>query len=352
MPLAEDTACQDIPLAGRLAYFHQNWEVITKDPWLLQTVSGYKLDFVQPLYQNGSPRQLHFSNTEKSCLQEEIQNMLRKQAISESPRHQSEEGFHSQLFLVPKKDGGQRPIINLKRLNAFVKTEHFKMEGIHMLKDLLKPGDWMAKVNMKDAYFMIPIATEDQKFLRFIPIQLSSIRSVLRPMGLYQDHEASSGPTQRARPQTDHIHRRHPAYGRVGDPTPRPHDGVNLPPREPRVCHQFEEISAHSNERVRVPRVRSELPFHGDEASRREAEENQIGSQAAPFREPSDSPNAFVISGQIECSHQCHSSGSTFLPKPPRSARSGRAELLSECRPHTGSSGGASMVGGASNQVE
>ena len=191
---------------------------------------------------------------------------------------------------------------------------------------------------------------------QIIPIQLSSIRSVLRPMGLYQDHEASSGPTQRARPQTDHIHRRHPAYGRVGDPTPRPHDGVNLPPREPGVCHQLEEISAHSNERVRIPRVHSELPFHGDEASRREAEENQIRSQAAPFREPSDSPNAFAISGQIECSHQCHSSGSTFLPKPPekppRSARSGRAELLSECRPHTGSSRGASMVGGASNQVE
>ena len=52
------------------------------------------------------------------------------------------------MFLVPKKDGGQRPMINLKGLNQSVKTEHFKMEGIHMLKDLLKARDWMVKVDL------------------------------------------------------------------------------------------------------------------------------------------------------------------------------------------------------------
>ena len=42
------------------------------------------------------------------------------------------------MFLVAKKDDRLRPVINLKELNISVKTEHFKMEGIHMLKDLLK----------------------------------------------------------------------------------------------------------------------------------------------------------------------------------------------------------------------
>ena len=167
VPLAEDTACQGTPLAGCIAYFQRNWEALTQDPWILQTVSGYRLDLCETLYQSQPPRQLHFSEAEKSCLQEEVQNMLKKQAISETRERQRGSGFHSQLFLIPKKDGGQRPIINLKRLNAFVKTEHFKMEGIHMLKDLLKPNDWMVKVDMKDAYFMVPIATEDRKFLRF-----------------------------------------------------------------------------------------------------------------------------------------------------------------------------------------
>ena len=76
-------------------------------------------------------------------------------------------GFYSNVFLVPKKDGGQRPVINLKALNQFVATRHFKMEGIHTLKDLIKPGDWMAKIDLKDAFFTIPIHTSQREYLRF-----------------------------------------------------------------------------------------------------------------------------------------------------------------------------------------
>ena len=38
---------------------------------------------------------------------------------------------------------------------------HFKMEGIFCLSNLLKTGDWM---DLKDAYFMIPIQEQDQLF--------------------------------------------------------------------------------------------------------------------------------------------------------------------------------------------
>jgi len=44
---------------------------------------------------------------------------------------------------------------------------HFKMEGIHMLKDILKPGDWMTKVDLKDAYFMVPIPFRLRRLLQF-----------------------------------------------------------------------------------------------------------------------------------------------------------------------------------------
>ena len=82
------------------------------------------------------------------------ESMLEKQAIEETtPRGR---GFISSIFLVPKKDSCQRPVINLKSLNRFVHTEHFKMEGIHILRDLLRAGDWMAKVDLNDAYFMLP----------------------------------------------------------------------------------------------------------------------------------------------------------------------------------------------------
>jgi hypothetical protein len=81
--------------------------------------------------------------------------------------HPSKDVFLSTLFLVPKKDGGQRPVINLKQLNGFVQAPHFKMEGIHTLKALLLPGDWMVKIDLKDAYFSVPIHPDHRKFLCF-----------------------------------------------------------------------------------------------------------------------------------------------------------------------------------------
>ena len=76
------------------------------------------------------------------------------------------EGFLSTIFLIPK-DGGQRPVINLMSLNAFVHMKHFKIEGIHVLKDLQRAGDQIAQVDLKDTYIMVPIREEDRAFLKF-----------------------------------------------------------------------------------------------------------------------------------------------------------------------------------------
>ena len=92
---------------------------------------------------------------------------VRETGYSRVPREQEAKGFISQLFLVSKKGGGKRPIINLKGLNTFVEKEHFKMESSHMIKDILKPGDWMTKVDLKDAYFMIPLATSQKQLVQF-----------------------------------------------------------------------------------------------------------------------------------------------------------------------------------------
>ena len=52
------------------------------------------------------------------CSDNIVDELLAKQAIREALI--SPNSFISQLFLVKKKGGGQRPVVNLKALNNFV----------------------------------------------------------------------------------------------------------------------------------------------------------------------------------------------------------------------------------------
>ena len=71
------------------------------------------------------------------------------------------------MFIVPKKGGKWRPVLNLQSLNQYVSRAHFKLEDIRSLKDILRPGDFMAKLDLKEAYFSVPISYQSRSFLQF-----------------------------------------------------------------------------------------------------------------------------------------------------------------------------------------
>ena len=83
------------------------------------------------------------SQADQIIIEQEVQELLSNGAVHYAQSSPSQgPGFISYLFVVPKKGGGHRPVINLKPLNGFIQYEHFKMESIHMLKDLLRKGDY------------------------------------------------------------------------------------------------------------------------------------------------------------------------------------------------------------------
>ena len=150
---------------GRLQWCLANWQVLTTDPFVLGVVKGLQIPFVKNPVQQGTVFQYPLSPKESTLVEEEITSMLGKGAILEVTPVNCQ--FVSPLFLVPKKDGGQRPVINLKALNSCVLYQHFKMEGLHLLKDLIQPGDYMVKLDLKDAYFSVPVDPKHAPFLRF-----------------------------------------------------------------------------------------------------------------------------------------------------------------------------------------
>ena len=115
-----------IPLAGRTKRFLENWKQLTQDPSILEIVQGYKIPFIEFPRQTFLPRRGNLTSKEKELVGQEISQMLTKGAISKV--RPSQDQFLSNIFILPKKDGGNRPVINLKHLNSFINCPHFKME--------------------------------------------------------------------------------------------------------------------------------------------------------------------------------------------------------------------------------
>ena len=91
--------------------------------------------------------------------------MLEKGALEEV-RDQNSPGFYSLLFVVPKKGGKWRPIIDLSVLNTFLVKKTFKMETVRSICSLLHKGAWTFSIDLTDAYFHIPIHQASRKYLR------------------------------------------------------------------------------------------------------------------------------------------------------------------------------------------
>ncbi|VDI39259.1 Hypothetical predicted protein [Mytilus galloprovincialis] len=156
-----------IPVGGRLTHFLQEWEQITQDQWVLSIIKdGYKLEFLQkPPFQGIKKTVVSTKNLD--ILNLEINSLLEKGAIEKVPVKERMTGFYSTLFLVPKKNGQMRPVINLKPLNQYLRKQHFKMDTISKVLNLVKQGDWAISLDLKDAYFHIKVFKNHRKYLRF-----------------------------------------------------------------------------------------------------------------------------------------------------------------------------------------
>ncbi len=136
--------------------------------WVLQTVEkGYRIQFGAP----PPPFKglcLTSTNPEQALvLEQEVSSLLRKEAIEVVPPLDRESGFYSRYFVVPKKDGGLRPILDLRLLNRSVSRLKFRMLTVKQVVSQIRSEDWFVTIDLKDAYFHVSILPSHRKFLRF-----------------------------------------------------------------------------------------------------------------------------------------------------------------------------------------
>ena len=79
---------------------------------------------------------------------QEIQEMLKKGAIKLVASNTKNQ-FLSSIFIVPKKESGYRPVINLKKLNKYIPYIDFKVKGLFLLEEHFSKRTACARSTLK-----------------------------------------------------------------------------------------------------------------------------------------------------------------------------------------------------------
>lgn len=128
-------------------------------------VRGIQISFIQPPNQTTFPKN-NVPASQQKLYDSVVRDLLHIGAISACTREREE--FISSYFLAKKPNGNYRFILNLKKLNEFITPPHFKLEDYRTVTKLLTPECYLATIDLKDAYFLLPIQDSNRKYLRFI----------------------------------------------------------------------------------------------------------------------------------------------------------------------------------------
>ncbi|KAL0170996.1 hypothetical protein M9458_035592, partial [Cirrhinus mrigala] len=82
------------------------------------------------------------------------------------PSAKMKKGFYSPYFIVPKKGGGLRPILDLRVLNRALLKLPFKMLTLKHILTCIRDQDWFVAIDLKDAYFHVSTLPRHRPFLR------------------------------------------------------------------------------------------------------------------------------------------------------------------------------------------
>lgn len=66
---------------------------------------------------------------------------------------------------VPKKKNKLRLIVDLRYVNSFTEPQKFRYEDLSTLSEIIKPGDHMISIDLKDSFHHIPVNEESSEYI-------------------------------------------------------------------------------------------------------------------------------------------------------------------------------------------
>ncbi len=157
-----------VPLVPLARYLGAWLALPSPSRWLLRTISlGYEIQFARHPPKFSSIRFTSVKAADAPVLLAEIAVLLATDAIEPVPPADMMMGFYSPYFIVPKKGGGLRLILELRVLSRALHQLPFKMLTQKCIFGCIRPRDWFAAIDLKDTYIHVSILPYHRPFLRF-----------------------------------------------------------------------------------------------------------------------------------------------------------------------------------------
>jgi hypothetical protein len=127
--------------------------------WISPPETNLPFDFATR-YPVGSKERLACSAT--------LEHYIKIGSVQELPPETSDD-LWSTFFPIPKKGTDKmRGCIDLRRPNEHIVYEHFKMEGLHTIQQLIHRSDYITKVDLSAFYMHFLIGKADCRHMRFM----------------------------------------------------------------------------------------------------------------------------------------------------------------------------------------
>ena len=129
---------------------------------MLKLVKGVDIPFLAPPQKEVNQPTM-VNRVEARILDKEINKLLQIGVIEQATHTYGE--CISPVFIRPKQNGYR---MILKLLNEAIEYIHFKVESLQSALRMMRPGCYMASIDLKDANYTVSVNMEYRKFLRFM----------------------------------------------------------------------------------------------------------------------------------------------------------------------------------------
>jgi len=161
-----------MPVTGRCNLFKKVWrDTLKLSPWHIKALEAMPIDWISPPETNrpfDSAIRYPVGSKERLACSATLEHYLKIGSVQELPPETSD-GLWSTFFPVPKKGTDKmRGCVDLRKPNSCIRYEHFKMEGLHTVQQLIRRNDLITKIDLSDFYMHFLIGKADRRYMRFM----------------------------------------------------------------------------------------------------------------------------------------------------------------------------------------